>query len=210
MRRLRLSTVARSMTLAILFSCCASLLLAQQTDSPFASARGLLEQGKFAEAIASLEDLGKSNPNLKGLSHDLGIAFYRKGDYIKAVAYLQRAIKENPDDGEAIQLIGLSLYLAGKSAEAIPYLEKVQSWYPSANVDASYILGVAYIQTKNYHGARAAFAKMLQVPPDSAAAYLFPARLRLRLNFWPIAEEHGEKAVDRDPKLPLAQPLLGR
>lgn len=182
---------------------------AQQTDSPFAAARRLLEQGKFAEAIDSLNALAKSEPELKGLSRELGMAYYRKGDYLNAVLNFQRALKENPDDSEATQLTGLSLYLAGKPAEAIPYLEKVQSWYPSANVDASYILGVSYIQTKNYPQARGAFAKMFGVPTDSAASYLFTARMLLRLDFGPVAEEYGKKAVELDPKLPLAHFLLG-
>jgi len=92
--------------------------------------------------------LGKSNPNLKGLSHELGIAFYRKGDYIKAVAYLQRAIKENPDDGEAIQLIGLSLYLAGKPAERFLISKKYSPGIPARNVDAAYILGFPTFKQK--------------------------------------------------------------
>ena len=209
MRRLGSSAVVRIPALAILFLSCTFILLAQQTNPPFAAAHRLLEQGKFTEAIASLEDLGKSNPNLKGLSRELGIAFYRKGDYINSIAYLQRAIKENPDDGEAVQLLGLSNYMAGRLAEPIPYLEKVQSWYPSANVDAAYILGVSYIQTKNYPQARVAFSKMFGVPPDSAASYLFTARMLLRLEFGPVAEEYGQKAVSIDPKLPLAHYLLG-
>lgn len=168
-----------------------------------------MEQGKFAEAVAALEELGKSNPSLKGLSKELGIAFYRKGDYINAIAYLQKATKENPDDSEAIQLTGLSLYLAGKPGEAIPYLEKVQSWYANANVDAAYILGVSYIQTKNYPQARLAFAKMFGVGPDSAASYLFTARMLLRLDFGVVAEEYAQKAIALDAKLPLAHFLLG-
>jgi tetratricopeptide (TPR) repeat protein len=196
-------------TVFLLFDSTICLSSAQQPDSPFASAHRLLEQGKFADAIADLEELGKTNPNLQGLSRELGIAFYRKSDYVNAVAYLRQAIKENPEDREATQLTGLSLYLAGKPGEAIPYLEKVQSWYPSANVDAAYILGVSYIQTKNYPQARLAFAKMFGVPADSAASYLFTARMLLRLDFGPVAEEYGQKAVALDPKLPLAHFLLG-
>jgi tetratricopeptide (TPR) repeat protein len=169
----------------------------------------LTEQGKFDDALSSLDEISKSNPATKNLSHEFGVTYYRKGDYLNAITALQRAIAENPDDTEATQLTGLSLYLSQKPAEAIPYLEKVQSWYPSANVDASYILGVAYIQTKNYAKARAAFAKMFQVSPDSAAAYLFTARLLLRLDFGPIAEEYGKKAIELDAKLPLAHQLLG-
>ncbi|HEV7514242.1 MAG TPA: tetratricopeptide repeat protein [Candidatus Acidoferrum sp.] len=169
----------------------------------------LTEQGKFDDALAELDEISKSNPTTKNLSHEFGVTYYRKGDYRNAITALQRAIAENPDDTEATQLIGLSLYLSNKPAEAIPYLVKVQSWYPSANVDASYILGVAYIQMKDYASARRAFAKMFQVPPDSAAAYLFTARLLLRLDFAPVAEEYGKKAIELDAKLPLAHQVLG-
>src|SRR5579871_1130338 len=190
-------------------SICNANPAAQQGESPFASAHKLLEQGKFAEAVAELQALAKSRPELKGLSREMGIAYYRQGDYLNAVQNLKRAIAEDSQDGEATQLAGLSLYLAGKPGEAIPYLEKVQSWYPSANVDASYILGVSYIQTKNYPQARMAFAKMFGVPAESAASYLFTARMLLRLDFGPVAEEYGQKAVELDPKLPLAHFLLG-
>jgi tetratricopeptide (TPR) repeat protein len=169
----------------------------------------LTEQGKFDEALSALNEISKAHPGTKKLSREFGITYYRKGDYMNAVASLESAVAEDPHDAEATQLIGLSLYLAGKPADAIPYLEKVQSWYPSASVDASYILGVAYIQTKSYTNARTAFAKMFQVPAESAAAYLFTARLLLRLDFGPVAEEYGKKAVELDPKLPLAHQLLG-
>jgi tetratricopeptide (TPR) repeat protein len=177
--------------------------------SPFANADHLLELGKYSEAIAELESMQNQTPPPKGLVHELGVAYYKKGDYPNAILNLQKALQETPGDGEATQLLGLSLYLGGKPGDAIPYLEKVQSWYPRANVDASYILGIAYIQTKQYPQARQSFAKMFGVPPDSAAAYLFCARMLLRLDFAPVAEEYGLKAVSLDPKLPMAHYLLG-
>ena len=112
-------------------------------------------------------------------------------------------------DQEATQLLGLSYYLAGRPAQAIPLLEKVQTWYASANVDAAYILGICYIQTKDYPKARGAFARMFDVGPDSAASYLFTARMLLRQDFGPVAEEYAAKASAVDPKLPLAHQLLG-
>lgn len=186
--------------------------LAQTTPAAapdFSSERRLIGEGKFSEAIAGLQEIQSKTPGAKGLAHEFGVAYYRAGDYTNAVINLQKAVKENPADNEAVQLLGLSLYLSGKPAEAIPFLEKVQSWYPSANVDAAYILGVAYIQTKNYPQARAAFAKMFGVPAESASAYLFTARMLLRFDFGPIAEQYGKKAQELDPKLPLAHELLG-
>ena len=177
--------------------------------SPFSNADRLLEHGKFSEAINELETMRTQTPPPKGLAHELGLAYYKKGEYVNAVLNLQAALKEKPDDNEATQLLGLSLYLGGKPAEAIPFLQKVQSWYPRANIDASYILGVAYIQTKQYALARAAFAKMFGVPPDSASAYLFCGRMLLRQDFAPVAEEYGLKATELDPKLPMAHYLVG-
>ena len=178
-------------------------------DPAFDEARRLSMQGKFDEAIRQLEVLARNQPDLKGVAHELGVAYYKKADYLKAVASFKKALEENPGDNEAVQLMGISYYLAGQPGQAIAPLEKVQTWYPSANVDAAYILGVCYIQTKDYPSARKAFAKMFGVPVDSAASYLFTARMLLRQDFGPVAEEYAKKAVELDPKLPLAHSLLG-
>jgi len=181
----------------------------QAPEAEFDEARKLLLQGKFDEAISALHQLESTHPGIKGLSHELGAAYYKKGDYVSAIASLKKAEEENPRDNEGVQLLGLSYYLAGRPAEAIPELEKVQTWFASANVDASYILGICYIQTKDYPNARKAFAKMFDVPAESAASYLFTARMLLRQDFGPVAEEYAHKAVALDPKLPLAHQLLG-
>jgi tetratricopeptide (TPR) repeat protein len=180
-----------------------------EASAAMAEARRLAEQGKFNEAIAQLEALAVKQPDAKGLAHELGIVYYKKSDYLKAIANLKKALEENPGDNEALQLLGIANYLAGRPADAIAPLEKVQTWYPSANVDAAYILGICYMQTKDYPNSRRAFAKMFGVPPDSAASYLFTARMMLRFDFDTLAEEYAKKAVELDPKLPLAHSLLG-
>src|SRR5712664_3949823 len=184
----------------------------KETVSPqtaLTDARRLSQEGKFDEALAKVEALALKEPELKGLAHELGVTYYKKSDYLKAVASFKKALEENPGDNEAIQLMGLSYYLAGRPAEAIAPLEKVQAWYPSANVDASYILGICYIQTKDYASARKAFAKMFGVGADSAASYLFTARMLLRQDYDPVAEEYAKKAAELDPKLPRVHLLLG-
>lgn len=175
----------------------------------FASAELLLHQGKYAEAIAELQSLAAKSPAPKHVAMELGVAYYQKGDYLKAAEYLKTAQSEDPKDYESIQLLGLSYYLAGRPADAIPYLEKVQSWYPRANVDAAYILGICYLQSKDYPKARTAFARMFDVPSDSAASYLFTARMLFRQEFDPVAEEYALKAAALDPKLPGAHQMLG-
>ena len=168
-----------------------------------------MQQGKFDEALKELQSLEARDPGAKGLALEMGAAYYKKSDFPKAIKYLKEATAADPANGEAIQLLGLSYYLGGHPADAIPLLEKVQGWYSRANVDASYILGICYIQTKNYDQARKAFGKMFDVAPDSAASYLFAARMLFRQEFDTVTEEYAQKAVALDPKLPRAHYLLG-
>lgn len=178
-------------------------------EKVFADAHRALDHGQYDEAIAQLQKLEAATPRPEGLSHELGVAFYKKADYTSAIHYLREAIEQNPKDNESTQLLGLSYYLSGKPQDAVPLLEKVQTWFPNANVDASYILGICYIHLKDYPHARSAFAKMFDVGPDSAASYLFTARMLLRQEYDPVAEEYALKAISLDPKLPLAHFLLG-
>ena len=188
----------------------ASQTLAQASpDSNFTAARTLLQHGQYDEAITELKALELSHPPPSGLSHELGAAYYKKGDFSQAASYLKKALAEDSSDKEAQQLLGLSYYLSGHPVDAIPLLENVQGWFPRANVDAAYILGVCYIQSKDYDHARGAFARMFDVPQNSAASYLFTARMLMRQEFDPVAEEYALKAVALDPNLPLAHFLLG-
>jgi tetratricopeptide (TPR) repeat protein len=182
---------------------------AVNSPAEFAQARKLLQQGKVDDALSVLQSVEKRDPATKGLALELGTAYYKKSDFPNAIEYLKKATAEDPADGEAVQLLAMSYYAGGHPAEAIPLLEKVQGWISRANVDGYYILGTCYIQTRNYDQARLAFGKMFDVPPDSAAAYLFTARMLLRQEYDPIAEQYAQKAVALDPKLPLAHYLLG-
>lgn len=186
----------------------------RQSDSnssnpDFSHPRQLLQQGKYDDAIAELQRLSSSQPGIKGVPHELGMAFYKKADYLRAVDFFQEALQQDSQDRESTQMLGISYYMAGRAADAIPLLERVQTWYPRANVDASYILGQCYIQTKDYSNARHAFARMFDVPADSAGSYLLTARMLFRQEFVPVALEYAKKAVAIDSKLPLAHFLLG-
>lgn len=209
--------------LAILIALSAVTCLGQQPATPEAPAaqvsptqspelahpRKLMQQGRVDEAIAELQKIEAQNPATKGLDLELGTAYYKKSDFSKAIEYLKKASAEDPSSQEAVQLLGMSYFAGGHPADAIPLLEKVQGWMGRANVDSYYILGICNIQIRNYDEARHSFAKMFDVPPDSAAAYLFTARMLLRQEYDPIAEQYALKAVALDPKLPLVHFLLG-
>jgi len=182
---------------------------AQDNAADLGRARQLLDQGKTDEGMALLKEISSHEPKLKGLARELGVASYKKSQFAEAIPYFQQALVENADDKESVQLLGLSYYFTGKPASAIPLLQRSQSWYRVANVDAMYVLGLCNLSTQNYDGAREAFAKMFDAPKDSAAAYLFTARMLIRQDFNTVGEEYARKAATLDTKLPLAHYLLG-
>lgn len=206
----------RVIPLLIVSVCFSAVACAQTAAAPtavsaseFAEARKLTQQGRIDEALTQLRAVESRNPSAKGLALELGSAYYKKSDLPDAIQYLKKANAEDPTNREAEQLLGMAYFAAGHPGDAIPLLEQVQGSVPRANADGYYILGTCYIQIKNYDGARKAFGKMFEVPGDSAAAYLFTARMLLRQEFDPVAEEYAKKAAELDPKLPLAHYLLG-
>ena len=195
-----------------LFLCVLSLradAFARQDEKGLAAAHSLIQQNRNTEAIAQLKALAARNPGMKGINHELGVAYYRDGEYLEASKYLQDAWRENPEDRDAVQLLGLSYYSSGKPADAIPALEKVRLWHPNENMDAIYILGLCYILTRNYPQAQRTFAQLYDVPVESAEAHLVLARMLLRQGFDPVADEEVRKALALSPHLPLAHFTLG-
>ena len=169
-----------------------------------------MQQGKIDECdFESGIDPGSNPRETNGLDLELGTAYYKKSDFPKAIEYLKKASVADPRNSEAMQLLGLSDYLGGHPADAIPLLEKVQGWYPRANVDAAYILGICYIQTKNYPQARVAFARMFDVAARFCRQlYVHRANVAapgIRSNSRRICAKGG----GLDPKLPLVHFLLG-
>jgi tetratricopeptide (TPR) repeat protein len=174
-----------------------------------ARAEALLKQNKLDQAIASLNELCRRSPKPPGAEAQLGKALYAKRDYPQAAAHLELALQEKPTDGEATQLLGLSYYLMGNSEKAIPLLEKVQALLRRPDVTGSYLLGITYLQTQQYDKARAAFAKMFAVPPESPNAHLVLGQMMLRQEIEEKAVPELKRALELDPRLPMAHFLLG-
>ncbi len=179
------------------------------TQNPLSVARDDLDRGHAAEAIAILQPLAAAHPPLKGAAHELGLAYYRTGKLLQAAQAFTQAEKEDPTDMESVQMHGLTLYRLGQPAAAIPYLERVRQWMPNANADASYVLGLCYLNSQQYDNARKTFAAQFQVAPDSGAAYLFLGNMLMQANLPELAAKAAEQALKITPKLPLAHFMIG-
>ena len=174
-------------------------------------ARALINEDKPAAAIEKLK--GVDRPDRPEVALLLGVAYYHAGDHVRAIERLAPIVNSLPPGSierrEAVQVLGLSHFLAGHSAEAVPLLEATREW-AGGNAELGYVLGQAYIQTRQPDKARETFARTYGVVPDSAGAYLITAQMMIRLDFADLAEAALRSAVEKDPRLPQANALLGQ
>jgi tetratricopeptide (TPR) repeat protein len=199
---------------AILLLALISPLAAQQPLPPapedtLKKAQEALEHDRPDEALAILQPLMTAQPAVKGLQHELGLIYYRTSKLVDAKNAFAQAIEQDASDKESVQMEGLVLYRLGQPDAAIPYLERVKQWMPGANADATYVLGLCYLNARRYDDARASFAAQYGLAPDSAGAYLLLGTMLRHANLPELAAVQAQKALDITPSLPLAHFMLG-
>jgi tetratricopeptide (TPR) repeat protein len=172
-------------------------------------AKSLIDANKNDEGIRLLQPQAGRDPEPAGVEAALGKAYYQERNLREAVAHLEVALKQDANDAESTQLLGLSYSLTGHASEAIPLLEKVQSALPHPDPSGFYALGICYLAAGRFDQARATFAKMFSVPPESAHAHLVLAQMMMHQNLEDQAAPELQRALAADPKLPMAHFLLG-
>jgi len=169
----------------------------------------MIDRGHPADALKQLDTLAAQQPVPAGVNRLRGLALYSQSQFVEADAAFASALKQDPHDEESTQLRGLTLFRLGRPADAIPLLESAHDWTSQTRIDPSYVLALCYLDTRQFDSARRAFATQYGFPPDSAPAYLLAARMLLRREYLPAAQQFATKALELDPQLPLAHALLG-
>ena len=169
----------------------------------------LIGSGQDAKALDQLQSLRTAQPATPGLDRLQGDALYDLNRLPEAAAAYGHALEADPHDQEAAQMRGLTLFRIGRPADAIPLLEVNHAAGAQSKADPTYVLALCYMDTLHYDDARHAFAAQYGFPPDSAPAYLLAARMLLRREYLPIAQQYAEKAIQLDSRLPLGHELLG-
>ncbi|MGF7180832.1 putative Zn-dependent protease [Tunturiibacter psychrotolerans] len=139
-----------------------------------------------------------------------GMIHYQRNEFAAADSAFEKAIVQDPKDLQATQMRGVTLYRMGQPTAAIPLLERANTPIASDNADGTYVLAVCYLDVHRYDDARRIFAQQYKLPADSAAAYLFMGRMLLRRNYPVESEQMTRKALELEPRLPLAHLLLGQ
>ena len=173
------------------------------------TARQLAGKGRLEQAMAQLDQLAAQKPEPAGVERMRGIIFYQLENFPAAIEAFTKAAVEDPKDSESVEMHGVTLFRQGNVREAIPFLEKARAAVVSANVDPDYVLALCYADVERYDDSRHAFARQFGFAPDSAEAYLLAGRMFLRREARDQARVQVKKALELNPKLPLAHELLG-
>ncbi len=169
----------------------------------------LINEGNLKEALTELDALAVGPPALPGVEYLRGFAYYQQSDLSRAETAFKKALSQDPQDRASRQMLGITLYREGRSADAIPVLEAERSSLGVTNVDPSYLLSLCYIDVQRYDDARRNVAAEYRFPPNSPSAYLLTARILVRREYMVPAESAARKALQLNPRLPLAHELLG-
>lgn len=192
-------------------------LWASQTPATatLAEARRLINAGQAAKAIEQLKAVAADQDSAVELQTALllGVAYYQADDPAKAVEVLTPIVDRLKSDSierrEAEQVLGLAAVVVGRYADSVPRLEATRKWAPG-NMQLSYALAQAYLQTRQADAARGVLADLFKVAPQSAAAHLIAAQMMTRFELDSLAETELTKALEKDQRLPSANLLLGQ
>ena len=191
----------------------------------------MIDRGQATAALAQLDQMAAAEPVPAGVQRLRGLALYSQNKMLEAEQAFAAALEDDPADAMSAQMRGIALYRLGRPKDAIPLLEVASAAAAAASahdaglqrrdsadvtvrrdkapVDPQYVLALCFVDTRRFDDARHAFATQYGFPGDSAAAYLLTARMLLRREYLPVAQDFARKALEIQPQLPLAHRLLG-
>src|SRR5579859_8265567 len=119
------------------------------------------EQGRFEDAIASLQKALSLKPRLHGANLFLGIAYYRMNRFAPAIAAVGKETAAYPKDASAWMWQGVIQLAMDRPEEAATALDKAASLAPN-NVDILYHRGQAHLLV-----SKDSYGKMFKTDPKS-------------------------------------------
>ena len=119
------------------------------------------EQGRFEEAIASLQKALSLKPGMHGANLFLGITYYRTNRFEPAIAAVKKETTAFPKDASAWMWQGVIQLAMDRPEEAVVALDKAASLAPD-NVDILYHRGQAHLLV-----SKNSYEKMFKVDPNS-------------------------------------------
>lgn len=169
----------------------------------------LHKQGRYEEAIQSLEEAVATDPNLARSHSRLGGSYLAAGRLEEAKPALKKALHLNPDDHESeLNLADTHLKL-GDNSEAEKSFIKVLDARPE-DVYALNRLGIAFRLQKKYDQAVANYHRALKIKNQDENLFFNLGRCYLEMGRQKEARECMNRALKIKPDFSQARDLLDK
>jgi len=129
----------------------------------------LLEQFRFADAVAAFQRALAADPTLAAAQVNLAIAYFYVPDIPNAQGAAEKALAASPDAPHPHYLLALIARSEGRAEEAVPHLQKVLAADPK-DLGANVTLGQVYLQMRRFEDAAATFRTALAAEPYNVSA----------------------------------------
>lgn len=129
----------------------------------------LARAGRWDEALASLQEALRLQPDHTPALNNQGIVLVQQGRLDEAISSYHQVLRINPADAGAFNNLGNALRLQGKLEDSLAACQQAVHLDP-VFVDAHNNLGIAYALLRRYAEAETAFRQALVLKPDHAKA----------------------------------------
>src|SRR6267378_1337835 len=178
------------------------------TDRALKQAQQAFEQGDFAGAVRSFEQVRGAAPERKEAWHSLVLCYLRLGETARALELAREALSRWPDDGETHHVVGFAYFQNGQLEPAIQELLQATRLMPN-RYEPQLDLALAYLSTKQYLAASESLEVVVRLKPELPLQHILLGRAYLNTNRTIPAIREFNKALSIDPRIPLGHYHLG-
>ena len=158
------------------------------------------QKNETLEAIASLENAIKKDPDSAYLKRDLIRLYLRQNDRDKAMALAELLVTQDPKNVDNLLLLVQLKQQADKDAQLSDLLKKILELDPQ-NKETYLRLGRIYMENQNQGEALDLFTQMVQQFPDYYVAYFYLGESHLLMNNFEAAKQAFLKTIELEPEL---------
>ncbi len=168
----------------------------------------LAAQGSYEEAILRYREALAVDAGRSAVRFNLAVVMYKAGRPVEAAAELERVVRERPGDRSAIVLLADCRARLAEYGNAVELLTPLHDKAPEDRA-VTYLLGLALVQDKQVQKGQQLLDHILR-EGASAETFLLLGVVKLQAGEYVAARDDLRKAVELNPKLPLANLHLGR